>query len=128
MEEEENMRRSESSLPTSTSANDGNGHLERSVSNGSAITASQEDGFRMQSKSISAGSVKNKYLDRIRSESMPYGSRKRTSSNNNQLPDQQPIWEKRPGFSSSRSLASLKKEVSRPMYRKDIFYSGSVRS
>jgi len=122
LEEEEQVKRSATSLT-----------VPGEVGNGSA---SQDENFRAASGSfrVTSGSfsdsgpasARNKMLERLRSESVPHNRRRRTISSNSEVI---PVWQKRAGFTgSSRSLHSLKKEVSRPMYRKDIFYSGSVHS
>jgi len=80
----------------------------------------------------------NKKLERLRAESQANSLKQprhrgvSECSNSSQVSQ---VWKLPDGTISSQvslraasSLRSLKKEVNRPMYRKDIFYSGSVRN
>ena len=115
--EEEQARKSTLSLSA---------HLEAPRENGNV-----DDEF-IRKGSFNAGTTpKNKYLDRLRSESVPINRMNRVRNSDSESSERNP-WQRQDslvmGMGSRASLASIKKEVARPMYRKDIFYSGSVTS
>ncbi len=146
----EESRQASTELATSVTATDISPALPVTaghVPNGEAKGAGTEGGdfgkFDPNARKISAPGVvgltnppRNKLLDRVRGVAPPVGSgpaltssnmslgrRKRTTSNASEL------W-RRGDFGSRSNMAKegFKKEIARPVYRQDIFFTGSIAS